>query len=145
MDVADVGPSAPARPTTTTRWRCRQCGNLTRFDVVRRARVQEFVHQSLSGEAVVEETTLLDEVLEEVRCRWCGGTGTVELVERPGAVSRAAPAEVALGDVQVGDVHVEVVNVEDVKAGDVNAGDVAAAGDPAPGGRARTLGAPGPG
>lgn len=145
MDVADVGPSAPARPTTTTRWRCRQCGNLTRFDVVRRARVQEFVHQSLSGEAAVEETTLLDEVLEEVRCRWCGGTGTVELVERPDAVSRAAPAEVALGDVQVADVHVEVVNVEDVKAGDVNAGDVAAAGDAAPGGRARTLGAPGPG
>lgn len=135
MDVADAGPPAPARPTTTTRWRCRQCGNLTRFDVVRRARVQEFVHQSLSGDAVVEETTLLDEVLEEVRCRWCGGTGTVELVERPSAVSAAALAEVALGDAQVGEVN----------AGDVNAGDVAAADGPATGERARTLGAPGPG
>jgi hypothetical protein len=74
------------RPTENTRWRCRQCGNLTRFDVVRRARIEEFVHVTLAGEPTVEESTVLEEVLESVRCRWCGGTDTVELVERPHTV-----------------------------------------------------------
>lgn len=71
------------RPTDQTRWRCRQCGNLTRFDVVRRARLTEFVHVDLSGEPTVEESSVLDEVLESVQCRWCGGLHTVELVDRP--------------------------------------------------------------
>jgi hypothetical protein len=74
------------RPTEHTRWRCRQCGNLTRFDVVRRARIEEFVHVSLAGEPTVEESTVLEEVLESVRCRWCGGRDTVELVDRPNTV-----------------------------------------------------------
>jgi hypothetical protein len=29
---------------------------------------------------------VLEEVLESVRCRWCGGTDTVELVDRPHTV-----------------------------------------------------------
>ena len=43
-------------PTTDTRWRCSQCGNLTRFDVVRSSRVKEYVHLDLSGEPAVEDT-----------------------------------------------------------------------------------------
>jgi DNA-directed RNA polymerase subunit RPC12/RpoP len=70
-------------PTADTRWRCRQCGNKTRFDVVRSSRVKEFVHLDLSGKPEVEETEVLSETLEEVRCRWCGATGTIELVDRP--------------------------------------------------------------
>ncbi len=72
-------------PTADKRWRCSQCGNKTRFDVVRSSRVKEFVHLDLSGKPEVEETEVLSESLEEVRCRWCGATGTIELVPRPAA------------------------------------------------------------
>jgi hypothetical protein len=72
-------------PTSDTRWRCTQCGNLTRFDVTRRTRVREFLHVDLAGEPAVEEREVLDEVVEGVRCRWCDGVGTVELVPRPAA------------------------------------------------------------
>jgi hypothetical protein len=47
-------------PTPATRWRCSQCGNLPR----------------------VEETELLAHAVEQVSCRWCAGTDTVEIVER---------------------------------------------------------------
>ncbi len=70
-------------PNAQTRWRCSQCGNLTRFDVVRSSRVKEYVHLDLAGEPAVEDTQVLSETLEEVRCRWCGATGTIELVPRP--------------------------------------------------------------
>ena len=83
------GPT-PAMPTATTRWRCRQCGNLTRFDVTRTARTREFVHADLSGEPVVEETEVLAESVESVRCRWCDRDDTVELVPRP-APGEAGP------------------------------------------------------
>lgn len=78
-------------PTATTRWRCRQCGNLTRFDVTRTARTREYVHVDLAGEPVVEEREVLAEDVESVRCRWCDGVGTVELVPRP------APGEQGAG------------------------------------------------
>lgn len=82
----------PAMPTAATRWRCRQCGNLTRFDVTRTARTREFVHVDLSGEPVVEETEVLAETVESVRCRWCDRADTVELVPRP------APGEAVVDD-----------------------------------------------
>ena len=69
-------------PTPATRWRCSQCGNLTRFDVVRSTRVREFVHLDLAGEPRVEETEVLAQTVEQVSCRWCAGTDTVEIVER---------------------------------------------------------------
>ena len=59
------------------------CGNLTRFDVTRTARTREFVHVDLAGEPVVEEREVLAETVESVRCRWCAGVDTVELVDRP--------------------------------------------------------------
>lgn len=74
-------------PGPTTRWRCSACGNLTRFDVVRQSRTREFVHLDLSGAATVEEREVLHDVVESVRCRWCDGGGTVELVCRPGESS----------------------------------------------------------
>jgi hypothetical protein len=70
-------------PTSATRWRCAQCGNLTRFDVVRVSRTREFWHQELSGAPVVEDAQVLDGEIESVACRWCSGGGTVELVDRP--------------------------------------------------------------
>jgi hypothetical protein len=72
-------------PDAATRWRCTQCGNLTRFDVTRSVRAEEYLHVDLAGDAVVEERRVLSETAESVRCRWCNGVNTVELVARPAA------------------------------------------------------------
>ncbi|MFJ8438667.1 hypothetical protein [Kitasatospora griseola] len=74
-----------AAPTADTRWRCTLCGNLTRFDVTRSSRVIDFVHFDLAGDSKVEETQVLSETVESVRCRWCNAVDQVELVARPGA------------------------------------------------------------
>ncbi|MGB9377420.1 MAG: hypothetical protein WCB04_07905 [Mycobacteriales bacterium] len=76
-------------PAADTRWRCAQCGNLTRFDVTRTTRVREFVHVDLSGESRVEEREVLAESVERVTCRWCSGIDTVEVVPRPDAGAEA--------------------------------------------------------
>ncbi len=73
----------PPVPSAATRWRCAQCGNLTRFDVTRTSRTREFLHVDLAGEPAVEEREVLGEAIESVRCRWCDGVDTVELVPRP--------------------------------------------------------------
>ena len=59
-------------PDAGSRWRCAQCGNLTRFDVVRQARTREFWHLDLAGEPTVESVEVLSDALESVSCRWCG-------------------------------------------------------------------------
>lgn len=76
-------PPVPA-PGPDTRWRCRLCGNLTRFDVTRSTRANEYVHVDLAGHAVVEERTFLQDVVEHVSCRWCHAVDQVEVVARPG-------------------------------------------------------------
>ncbi|MFJ1790516.1 hypothetical protein [Kitasatospora griseola] len=78
-----------AAPTADTRWRCTLCGNLTRFDVTRSSRVIDFVHFDLAGDSKVEETQVLSETVESVRCRWCNAVDQVELVARPGAEESA--------------------------------------------------------
>jgi hypothetical protein len=60
------------------------CGNLTRFDVVRTVRSQDFVHVDLAGTPTVEERTVLAESVEQVRCRWCGTVDAVAFEPRPG-------------------------------------------------------------
>ncbi|MCX4749553.1 hypothetical protein OG455_29265 [Kitasatospora sp. NBC_01287] len=77
-------------PTAETRWRCTLCGNLTRFDVTRSSRVVEYLHLDLAGEPKVEETEVLSETLESIRCRWCNAVDQVELVARPDAGGPAA-------------------------------------------------------
>jgi hypothetical protein len=72
-------------PGPDTRWRCRQCGNLTRFDVTRRTRSREYVHVDLAGEAAVEERSVSEDVVEHVTCRWCSAVDAVEVVPRPAA------------------------------------------------------------
>lgn len=74
-----------AQPGPDTRWRCTRCGNLTRFDVLRAVRAQEYVHVDLSGRQVVEEREVLLDDAEHVTCRWCGAVDQVEVVARPGA------------------------------------------------------------
>lgn len=57
------------------RYRCRECGNLTRFDVVTTRRTSAFFHFTVGGELSVEDEAVLAEQVESVRCRWCGAGG----------------------------------------------------------------------
>jgi len=75
--------------TAPIRYRCRACGNLTRFDVVVTRRTREYHHFSLGGERAVEASELLAESVEEVACRWCRASGpTIEEVPVTGAADR---------------------------------------------------------
>ena len=62
------------------------CGNLTRFDVTRSPRAQEYVHVDLAGRQVVETRDVLSDTAERVECRWCKAVDAVEVVTRPGLV-----------------------------------------------------------
>jgi hypothetical protein len=63
------------------RYRCGACGNLTRFDVTTTRRTRAFHHYSLAGELTLEDEEVLDEVVEEVSCRWCGNGKAVEVLD----------------------------------------------------------------
>lgn len=80
-----------ALPGAHQRWRCAGCGNLTRFDVTRSRRTTEYWHLDLAGEPVVEDTQVLEEVLESVTCRWCGRSDAIEVVDRAGADVEGSP------------------------------------------------------
>ncbi len=60
------------------RYRCRSCGNLTRFDVTLSRRTRAFHHYTVGGDLTVEDEDVLDERIEEVSCRWCGSPRAVE-------------------------------------------------------------------
>ncbi len=62
----------------TTRYRCTACGNLTRFDVTATRRTRAFHHYTVGGDLTVEGTEVLEELVEEVSCRWCGSPRGVE-------------------------------------------------------------------
>jgi hypothetical protein len=65
-----------------TRYRCTACGNLTRFDVTTSRRTRAFHHFTVGGELEIEDEVVLDEVVEEAACRWCGtATHVVALSE----------------------------------------------------------------
>jgi rubredoxin len=71
---------------TATRYRCSACGNLTRFDVTTTRRTRSFHHYTVGGQLEVEETEVLEEVVEDVSCRWCGsGRAVVEISEQEAA------------------------------------------------------------
>jgi hypothetical protein len=72
----------PKLPDAKSRWRCTRCGNLTRFDVIREQRANEFWHFDLAGDHSVEERELVIDDLKEVKCRWCGTGAAVELIAR---------------------------------------------------------------
>jgi hypothetical protein len=76
-------------PGPGQRLRCAACGNLTRFDVVAGRRTTAFWHYSVAGELAVEEERDLAVELEEVRCRWCGSAGDVEVVPVVGSPTTA--------------------------------------------------------
>ena len=63
------------RAVSTTRYRCRACGNVTRFDVVATRRTRAFHHYTIAGELEIEEEEIVGERIEQVTCRWCNGSG----------------------------------------------------------------------
>ena len=73
------------QPGPDSRWRCTLCGNLTRFDVTRSTRAEEYVHVDLTGRQVVEERQVVVDTVERVVCRWCKAVDQVEVVPRPAA------------------------------------------------------------
>lgn len=72
------------------RYRCTSCGNLTRFDVTSTTRVRAFHHYTVGGALTVEESEVLDETVESVLCRWCGPSGSVEVLDDGGTVTPPA-------------------------------------------------------
>jgi hypothetical protein len=79
----------------TTRYRCTACGNLTRFDVQARRRTRAFHHYSIGGELHVEDEILLEEVIEDVSCRWCGNGAAVDAVEADDVVEAGETVDAA--------------------------------------------------
>jgi hypothetical protein len=76
---------------TPPRYRCRACGNLTRFDVTTTRTTRAFHHYSVGGALVVEDEQVLAESVDEIGCRWCARGGTVEIIENPENGSDDAP------------------------------------------------------
>lgn len=70
--------SAPYDLAMAPRLRCTSCGNLTRFDVVRRTRTSAFHHYSTGGRLEVEDVVVLEDEIETITCRWCGPVGRVQ-------------------------------------------------------------------
>jgi hypothetical protein len=71
-----------------TRFRCANCGNLTRFDVYETRRTRAYHHFSLGGDVSIDEEEVLEAQRESVVCRWCGSADAIE--EVPVEPGRAA-------------------------------------------------------
>ncbi len=72
------------------RYRCGGCGNVTRFDVISRARTRRYLHFDLGGSAAVDEEEVLAAHVESVTCRWCARTDTVRIEDAPAPPPDAA-------------------------------------------------------
>jgi hypothetical protein len=71
---------AAVTASSTPRFRCSACGNLTRFDVTVTRRTRGFHHYTVGGELTVEDEQVLDEHVDDVSCRWCGSGEHVEVL-----------------------------------------------------------------
>jgi DNA-directed RNA polymerase subunit RPC12/RpoP len=63
------------------RYRCSNCGNITRFDVVATVRTRSYYHFGIDGTLEIEESEELSRAVEEVTCRWCATGRFVEVVQ----------------------------------------------------------------
>jgi predicted nucleic acid-binding Zn ribbon protein len=60
-----------------TRYRCTNCGNVTRFDVISTVTSKAFHHYTVGGELSVGSEEILNHSVAEVSCRWCGSSAGV--------------------------------------------------------------------
>ena len=63
------------------RYRCKACGALTRFDVVKTTRTKSFYHFTIGGALNEEDVEVLAEAIETVTCRWCGHGKDIEVID----------------------------------------------------------------
>ena len=77
--------------SSSPRYRCTSCGNLTRFDVTTSRRTRAYHHYTVGGELSVEDEQVLDEQVESVECRWCGAAGRVEALDADSAEAASVP------------------------------------------------------
>jgi hypothetical protein len=75
------GISGAHYPARVVAYRCRACGNRTRFDVVTTSTSRAYHHYSLGGELTVEDATVTATHVESVTCRWCGRGADVEVID----------------------------------------------------------------
>jgi RNase P subunit RPR2 len=76
-----------------SRFRCDQCGNVTRFDVEATERTRRFLHFDLGGDSRVDEEEVLLREVVSVTCRWCGRDDAIRVEVAPtAAVDTAAPS-----------------------------------------------------
>jgi hypothetical protein len=59
-------------------YRCRHCGNRTRFDVVDTVHRRQFHHYTLGGELEVESEEILQRQIESITCHWCDRSDGIE-------------------------------------------------------------------
>jgi hypothetical protein len=79
IDPADLARGLDAG----ARYRCDQCGNVTRFDVEATERTRRFLHFDLGGTGVVDEEELLARDVASVTCRWCGRDDAIRVEASP--------------------------------------------------------------
>ncbi len=65
------------------RFRCDQCGNVTRFDVEATERTRRFLHFDLGGSSRVDEEEVLERRVASVTCRWCGRDDAIRVEPAP--------------------------------------------------------------
>ena len=73
--------SSPEARRRHRRYRCTACGNVTRFTVTARVRTRAFHHFTLGGELAVEDEEVLEAAVEDVACRWCDSSASIEEIE----------------------------------------------------------------
>jgi hypothetical protein len=67
------------------RFRCDQCGNVTRFDVEATERTRRYLHFDLGGASSVDEEDVLLREIASVTCRWCGRADAISVEAAPAA------------------------------------------------------------
>lgn len=73
------------------RFRCDQCGNVTRFDVDATERTRRYLHFDLGGSSRVDEEQRLHRHVASVTCRWCGRDDAIRVEVAPAADVDADP------------------------------------------------------
>lgn len=76
--MATNDPAEQPTPEARIRFRCGNCGNLTRFDVYETRRTRAFHHFTLGGDVSIDEEEVLEAERERVVCRWCGSADSIE-------------------------------------------------------------------
>lgn len=93
--MAATDPTESSLERARIRFRCANCGNLTRFDVYENRRTRSYQHFTLGGDVTIDEEEVLEARRERVVCRWCGSADSIEElpVDAEVPVERVSPEE----------------------------------------------------